>query len=377
MTTADKAVDVIVLGVGGMGSAACYHLADRGFEVLGLERYDIPHDRGSSHGTTRIIRLSQYEHPSYVPLVCAARDRWLDLERDQGRNLFYSVGSLDIGPPDGETVPGSLESCRRHGLDHEVLDGSEISRRYPGYDVPDGYRGVYQSDGGFLVPEQCIIAHVEAAYDCDADIRAREPVDSWTRTSTGVRVHTNRGVYDADRLVVTAGAWARNQLPGIAEYLTPERQVAAWFRTSDRAAFSPDSFPVFVMDTAEGHFYGFPEYDIPGFKFAKFGHREQVVDPDTMRREPDLADEAPLREFAAKFFPKGNGATVRLETCLFTHTPDQHFIIDRLDEDLVVACGFSGHGFKFASVVGEILTDLVESDRTRHDIDLFRLDRFQ
>jgi len=375
MPTVDEDVDVIVLGVGGMGSAACYHLAARGKDVLGLERYDIPHSRGSSHGSTRIIRLAQYEHPAYVPLVEEAFGLWKELQRQRDNQIFWQTGALNIGSTDSDIVNGSLASCKKHGIAHEILDGEEVNERFPGFGIPGDYEVVYQPKGGFLVPEQCIIANVRQAVSNGADIRAREMVENWDRTS-GVRVKTDRGTYSADDLIVTAGAWAGKQIPELANLLTPERQVMAWFLPHDRQAFSIDNFPVFVMDCPLGHFYGFPEYDVPGFKFAKFRHRRQVVDPDLMQPEPELYDELPLRKFAERHFPKGNGATMRLETCLFTHTPDDHFIIDKINDDVTVACGFSGHGFKFASVIGEILAELVVDGQTKHDIDLFRLDRF-
>ncbi|WP_418282260.1 N-methyl-L-tryptophan oxidase [Halorubrum sp. DTA98] len=377
--------DVIVVGVGGMGSAATYHLADRGLDVLGLERYDVPHDRGSSHGSTRIIRRTQYEDPAYVPLVDSAYERWRDLEEQTGRDLLSVTGGIDAGPPGSRIVTGSQAACEAHGIDHERLSAAAVNDRFPGYDLPEGHCAVYQPDAGFLDPSACVVAGVEAAHEAGATIRAREPVHEYatfdggsTDADGGVRVTTSKDTYEADRLVVTAGAWVPDLIPDLAGVAVPERQVLAWLHPTRPAAFDPDSFPVFVHATGDGHYYGTPRYDVPGFKLGKFHHREEVVDPDGFGREPRPADEDLLRAYAERCFPEGAGPTMRLSTCLFTNTPDGHFILDRLPDDprVTVGAGFSGHGFKFASVVGEILADLAIDGETDHDVDRFRADRF-
>jgi sarcosine oxidase len=370
----------IVIGVGGMGSATAYHLARSGVETLGLERYDVPHEMGSSHGITRIIRKAQYEHPSYVPLVRRAYDRWRELEARTGRELLYVTGGIDAGPPDSRIVEGSRRSCETHDIDYELLTGSEVNDRFPGYDLPPDDRAVYQADGGFLVPEQCIIAHVEAAQAEGAEIRAREPVADFTPLSDGgVRVTTSKGTYEADELVVTAGAWAGKLLPELKSRFEPERQVLGWFQPTEPELFDASNFPVFVHDTGEGHYYGFPRHDVPGFKFGKFNHLSESVDPDTMDRSPRPEDETLLRSYARRYFPDGAGPTMRLATCLFTNTPDEHFVLDTLPDhpQVTVGAGFSGHGFKFASAIGEVLADLAVSGETDLDIDLFGLDRFE
>ena len=371
--------DVIVLGIGGMGSAAGAHLAERGHDVLGLERFDVPHTRGSSHGSTRIIRLAYYEHPSYVPLLRRASENWRALETETGRDLLHVTGSIDAGPADGPLFEGSRRSCEEHGLDHEVLTGSEVNERFPGYDLPRSHRAVYQPEGGFVVPERCIVAQVETAQAHGAEIRARERVtDWWALEDGGVRVETTADDYEADRLVVTAGAWTGTLLPDLGDVLEPERQVLAWLQPENPPAFQPDAFPVWNLSVEEGRYYGLPVYDVPGFKFGRYHHRGETVDPDDWRTEPDAEDERLLREFAERYFPDGAGPTMGLATCMFTNTPDEHFVVDTLPNrpQVAVAAGFSGHGFKFASVVGEVLADLAESGRTDHPIDLFSADRF-
>jgi sarcosine oxidase len=370
--------DVIVAGVGGMGSAAVYHLARRGRRVLGLERFDIPNEMGSSHGLTRIIRLAYYEDPAYVPLLQRAYVLWRDLERATGDHLLHITGSVDAGPPGSAVFEGSRRSCVLHDLPHEVVNSAELTRRYPGYHLPAETMAVLQPDGGFLLPERCIVAHVTAAQALGAEVHGREQILDWEPLDGGVRVHTTRGVYEAGRLIVTAGPWAATLLPQLATLARPERQVLAWLQPSRPALFTPERFPVFNLVVPEGRFYGFPIFGIPGFKFGKYHHLEEQVDPDRVDRECHPRDEAVLRAFAERYFPDGAGPTMSLRVCLFTNSPDEHFIVDRHPEhpQVVIAAGFSGHGFKFCSVIGEILADLAGEGPTPHDIGLFRLARF-
>lgn len=378
MTDSDR-YDVIVVGVGGMGSAAAYHLADRGFDVLGLERYDVPHAQGSSHGYSRIIRLAYHEHPSYVPLLRSAYEEWRALEAEHGASLLHETGSVAAGPPGNEIFEGARESCEEHDIDHEVLSSAELNERFPGYDVPDDYRAIFQPQGGFLVPENCIVAHVEGAQDRGAEVRARTKVESWTPLDDGgVAVETENDRFEADSLVLAGGAWTGKLVPELEPVLTPERQVVGWFQPEDPDRFAPESFPVFVVATDETEIYGFPVHAVPGVKIGKYHHREETVDPDEMNREPTPADERLLRELAEEYLADAAGPTMRLETCLFTNTPDSRFVIDAHPDhpQVTVAAGFSGHGFKFASVVGSVLADLATEGATDHPIDAFGIDRF-
>ncbi|MDP8922916.1 MAG: N-methyl-L-tryptophan oxidase [Chloroflexota bacterium] len=370
--------DAIVLGVGGVGSVAVYQLARRGRRVLGIERFDVPHAMGSSHGISRIIRLAYYEHPSYVPLLRRAYELWRELERGCGERLLHITGSIDAGPPGSRCFAGSLKSCRLHDLPHEVLDGAAVNRRFPGYRLPDDHLAVLQPDGGFLLSEHCIVAHVVAAQALGAVVRARERVLNWEPRGDGVRVETDRGAYDAERLVITAGAWVGALVPGLRPLAVPERQVLAWLQPASPALFMPDRFPVFNLEVEEGRYYGLPIAVVPGFKFGRYHHLGETVDPDRADRDVHLRDEAILGEFADRYFPAGAGPTMVLRACMFTNTPDEHFILDTHPDypQVVLASPCSGHGFKFCSVVGEILADLATRGETRHDIGLFRLDRF-
>jgi sarcosine oxidase len=367
--------EAIVVGVGGMGSAVLYHLARRGKRVLGLERFDVPHEQGSSHGITRIIRLAYFEHSDYVPLMRRAYELWRELQTEAREQLLYVTGIVEGGD---RIYDGVLRSCADHDLPHEAIDGREVTRRFPGYRLPPELPVVFQPDGGFVLPERCIVAHAAGALARGASVRARERVLEWEDTGNGVRVRTDRAAYEAERLVVTAGAWSQSVArlpPGMVRGV---RQALAWLQPSRPELFEPERLPVFNLALDGEHFYGFPAFGIPGFKLGRYDHFGEGGDPDEIAREPTLDDELPLRAFAERYFPDGAGPTLALKTCLFEPSPDEHFLIDLHPEtpNVVVGAGFSGHGFKFCSVVGEVLADLAADGGTRHDIGLFRLDRF-
>ena len=358
-----------------MGSAALHHLARRGKRVLGLERFDLLHEQGSSHGLTRIIRLAYFEHPDYVPLLRRAYELWRELEAEAGEQLLYVTGIVEGGE---RILDGVLRSCAEHEISHEVLKGSEVARRFPAYRLPAEMEVAFQPDGGFVLPERCIVAHVQDALSHGAVLRARERVLEWDETETGVRIRTDRGEVEAERIVLTAGAWSQDVARLPVGLVHGVRQSLAWLQPARPEFFAPERMPVFNLALDGEHFYGFPTHGIPGFKLGRYDHFGAGGDPDTIDREPTPADEVPLRTFAERYFPEGAGPTVALKTCLFEPSPDEHFLIDHHPETraAVVAAGFSGHGYKFCSVVGEILADLALDGVTRHDIGLFRLDRF-
>ncbi len=370
--------DTIVVGVGGMGSATVHHLARRGQRVLGLEQFDVPHEMGSSHGVNRVIRLTYFEHPSYVPLLARAYALWRELEQAGGEQLLYVTGSIDAGAPDSFVVEGSMKSCAEHGLAHDVLTSAELTRRFPGFALPPEMMAVWQPEGGFVLSERCIVHHVWQAQAAGAEVRAREPVLDWQAERGGVTVRTPRGTYTAARVVFTAGAWSGSLLARLGAHAVPERQVMGWFQPAQPQLFTPDRFPVFNMLVPEGHYYGFPIYGIPGFKIGKYHHLRQDTAPDEVDRACHPEDEAALRDGAHQYMTGGMGATLAMKPCMFTNTPDGHFIMDRHPEheNVSIAAGFSGHGFKFCSVVGEIMADLALEGRTRHEIGMFGLGRF-
>lgn len=370
--------DALIVGGGGMGTAIACHLARRGQRVALFERFTLAHDRGSSHGLTRIIRLAYFEHPSYVPLLRRAFELWRALEHDAGEQLLHVTGSLDVGAPGGMVFEGSRRSCIEHGLPHEVLSGADVSRRWPAWHIDPRAAAVHQPDGGFLTPERCILAHARLARAAGAGIHEQEPVVSWDAGPAGVRLETARAIYEGGRLILSAGAWMGDLLPDLAHLMRPERQVLGWFEATERNRFTPGRFPVFVHDAEEGIFYGFPEFEIPGLKIGRYHHRAEAVRPDALDRACHPEDEAVLRAAVSRYFPAANGALVRSASCMFTNTPDEHFIVDRHpgSDRVLVVSPCSGHGFKFCSVIGEIVADLAISGATAHDITPFRLSRF-
>ncbi len=377
MNRPSSSYDVIVIGVGGMGSATAWQLARRGCRVLGLEQFNIPHELGSSHGQTRIIRLAYSEHPSYVPLLRRAYALWREIQEQAGERLLHITGALDAGPADDWVYQGSKTSCEEHGLPHEILTGTEVNRRFPGYRLPEDIMAVFQTDGGYLPPERCIVAYVEAAHAAGAEIRGCEPVLDWTSNGRGVSVRTAKTTYTADRLVITAGAWIGKVVSVLERAVQPERQVLAWLQPRQLDLFLPDRFPVFNIQVPEGRFYGLPVHGVPGFKIGRYHHLEESVDMDRIDRSTHPRDEAVLREFAERYFPDGAGPTLSLQVCAFTNTPDGHFILDTHPEypNVFVASPCSGHGFKFCSVIGEIMADLATTGETTHDIALHGLAR--
>jgi sarcosine oxidase len=369
--------DAIVVGVGGMGSATTWHLARRERRVLGLDRFDPPHEMGSSHGLSRIIRLTYFEHPSYVPLLRRAYELWRELERLSGEQLLTVTGSLEVGAPGGKVIEGSLKSAAIHGLPHEILSSAQAMQRFPAYRLPAEFVAVLQLDGGLLDPERCIAAHLAMARREGAEIHTGEAVLGWEPTSDGVQVTTDRASYRAGRVVITAGPWASKLVPELAGLAIPERQVVGWFRPLRPELFDRDRFPVFVFDDPEAKYYGFPAYGLPGLKVGRFHHLQEAVDPDAMEREPNARDEEVLRAFVERYLPDGAGPALALKACLFTNSPDEHFIVDQhpVCPQVIIGAGFSGHGFKFCSVIGEILADLAVDGSTPQDTSLFRMAR--
>jgi sarcosine oxidase len=369
--------DHIVIGAGGMGSAAIYELARRGRRVLGLEQFAIPHEQGSSAGGTRIFRFAYFEHPSYVPLMRLSFARWQALERDFGERLITVTGGLDIGLPAGRVVSGAKEACRLNGLTHQVLGASEVSRRHPAWRLPPEFEAVWQPEAGFLPADQAIVAHVALARRLGAEVHENEPVLRWRAAGDRVEVETAAGRYEAGSLVFAAGAWTSKLLGRFATLAVPQRQVVGWFETTG-ANYAPEAFPVFILDCPErGNFYGFPErVRGEGFKVGRFRHREEDVDPDAVDRRIAAADEAVLR-WIGRYLSGPMGAGVSFKTCMFVNSPDGQFIVDTLpgQRNVAVAAGFSGHGYKFCSGIGEILADLAIDGATPHDIGLFSLSR--
>ncbi len=371
------AYDVVVIGLGGMGSAAAAHLAARGQRVLGLERFGPAHDRGSSHGGSRIVRQSYFEDPAYVPLLLRAYELWDRLSEDSGTDLITLNGGVYLGRPDSPTVAGSLRASEQWDLPHELLDAAEIRRRFPALNPSDDEVGLYEAVAGFVRPELTVAAHLGLAERNGAELRFGEPAQDWSTTpGGGVRVTTAAGTYEAGRLVVCPGAWAPEVLADLEIPLTVERQVMYWFQpTGGVGPFAPDRLPVYIHEDATGtQIYGFPAIDGPdgGAKVAFF-RRGSETSPDALDREVHPDEVAAMAEHLGGLLPTLPGRFLAGVPCMYTTTPDHHFVIagHPAHEQVTVACGFSGHGFKFVPVVGEILADLATTGATEHPIDLF------
>jgi sarcosine oxidase len=370
--------DVIVIGMGGMGSAACCELARRGRRVLALEQFPLGHDRGSSHGHTRIIRTAYYEHPNYVPLARRAFERWYELERLAGTHLLTECGCLSLGRSESEVVAGVRRSAKQHQLSIEVLSAVELRQRFPPFRAPDEFIGVLEHRAGFLYVEECVRAFIDTARRHGAMIQAEEPVLSWEANINGVSATTAKETYRAGKLVVTAGPWAGSLLAKQGACLRVMRQPLLWFGTQDDRAFQRDRFPIYIAEVPEGHFYGLPVIDGSGHKMARHYGAPELTAPEQIERDIRPGDELAAQAFLKQYLPSANGPLRRAQICIYTLSPDRHFIIDVHPEYSTVAfaAGFSGHGFKFAPVVGEILADLAEKGKTDQPIDMFRWDRF-
>jgi sarcosine oxidase len=360
--------DVIVAGLGAHGSSAAYRLAARGASVLGFERFARGHALGSSGGLSRIIRLSYYEHPDYVPLLRRAWTLWRELERDSGEHLLTATGGLYAGDPEGGLVTGALASARTHELEHEVLDAAALRKRYPLFDWPDRWQGVFERQAGWLAPERSIETHLRLAEQRGAALRFEEPIEQWTSTRDGIRVTTATRTFDAKRLVIAAGAWASQLAPSLASELAVERNVLFWFEpTAEREAFA--KLPVYIVEETDRMFYGFPYVEGQGVKAAGL-HFGDKADPDFVDRTASARDEERVRAWLQRRLPLANGERRDAKVCMYTNTRDGHFVIDHLNEasNVVVASACSGHGFKFSSVIGEILADLVLDGKTHYSI---------
>lgn len=373
--------DVIVLGLGAMGSAAVYHLAARGQRVLGIDQFHPPHDLGSSHGETRMIRQAYGEGADYIPLVLRAYELWERLERDTGRKLLTITGGLILGDADGPMVRDGIAAARQHAIPFEVLQPHEVSRRFPAIKPLPGDVAVHEFRAGYLAPEACIEAHLHMAAKHAAVLEFDLKVNAWEAANEHVEVHTSSGTFSAAHLVIAAGPWATAAL-GPLFPLRVTRQVLAWIKPSSTIdPFMPERFPVFLSESIEDArpAYGFPAIDrrFGGVKAAIHGSLAECT-PDTVDRTIHPADLNALRDKVARRIPALAGDVLKAQTCLYTMTPDEHFVLGLHPQyaEVSVACGFSGHGFKFASVVGEVLADLATESATRLPIGLFSPTRF-
>jgi sarcosine oxidase len=374
--------DCIVLGLGGFGSAALYQAAARGLSVLGLEQFSIAHDRGSSHGETRIIRKAYFEHPDYVPLLLRAYELWRDLERSEGLSLMHLCGLMLAGPAEGETIAGARLAARQHNLNLQDVSLADRSAKFSSFRFPDDIDVVYEAEAGFLEVERCVRAHLDAAIRSGARVRANEEAHKVKPIGHGWRVYTSEGKYETSALIVTHGAWApailrHLGLPGLP--LEVVRKPQFWFPVRSTTHVEEQGTPCFYFEMPAGHFYGFPSCDGQTIKAAEHSGGERVDHnhPTHLNREVEPADWENLAGFLRECVPDVDPQPVRSSVCMYTVTPDHHFIVDRHPEQEHIAfgAGFSGHGFKFTPVIGEALVDLAIDGRTRHPIEFLSVHR--
>jgi sarcosine oxidase len=361
-----------------MGSAAAYHLASRGLRVVGFDRYAPPHDLGSSHGDSRIIRHAYAEGTAYVEIVQRADELWRELETESGSSLLLRTGGVMIGARESNLVAGAIRSAVDHRLEYEILPADELRRRYPVFRPDESMVGVVDPYAGLLYPEACVSAHLELARRHGASLHFDEPVQSWSANAHGVTVVTPAGRYSVDRLILATGAWMPEMLPDAGLPLTVERQVQFWYLPSANSDdFLPARCPIYIWsDQADELHYGTPDLG-HGVKVARM-HGGMTTSPDAIRRGVDGRDERPVREFLDRYIPDARGALLSSKVCMFTNTPDEHFLIDFHPdyENVIIASPCSGHGFKFASAIGEILADLATRGESRFDLTMFGLARF-
>ncbi len=368
--------DTIVLGGGTMGTAAAWELGKRGERALVLEQFDHVHSLGSHSGYTRIIRHAYSEGAEYVPLVLRADELWMELEASTGERVFHRVGGLELSAPGHEQVQTAKASADVYKLDYEIIDGAEVRRRWPMFQVPDDWQAGYGARSGFLDVELALHGMGDQARILGVKIHQNEPARSWAIDGDGVRVTTDKDTYTADRLIITAGAWAGQALRELGLPLEVRRKVLFWLEVEDEGRFQPDEMPVFITDSHHGEIYGFPIWGRSGLKIAR--HDGGIPsDPDALDREV-AADEADdVIGLARAIFPGVTGKVLESAVCMYTMTPDTHFIVDRHPEyaQVTIGAGFSGHGFKFASAIGEQLVDLSQ-DPFFKPLPILSLDRF-
>lgn len=370
--------DFLVLGLGGVGCATLYHLASRGYQVAGIDRFPIAHDRGSSHGHTRLIRQSYFEHPAYVPLVQRAFELWEQLGVEHGRDVYYETGIIECGPKDGELVSGVLASAAQHNLDVEHLSVSQARDRWPQFGFSEHDSIVYEQRAGFLLVEQCVSAHVELAQWAGAETFCDQTILEVKSESNVVRVKTNKAEFTADKVVLGVGAWARDLIPELADLITVLRKPLHWFQADDALYSRKSGCPSFLFETEAGHYYGFPSSDCRGLKVARHSGGEVVSDPLQVDRTLDETEREDVRKFLSVHLPGVSNQPTDHTVCMYSMTPDSHFVIDRSQADgrIVYAAGLSGHGFKFTAALGEVLADMASEESPAFDLSLFQRSRF-
>lgn len=385
--------DVIVIGVGSMGSAACYYLSKRGYRVLGLEQFDISHEFGSHAGQSRIIRKAYFEHPDYVPLLEKAYENWKALEKETGQQLYFKTGLLYAGNAANEIIKGVKLAASLYNIELEQLDSKDVDNRFPQFNFPGNCDVLLEPQAGFLPPEKAIRLYASEAKKLGATIHSNEKVADWSKGTpsekkdgNNIIVKTDKQIYHCNKLIITAGAWAGKMIPGLSDKIKVTRQFVAWIKTKNDEQFALNNFPCWMIgdDDKHGCYYGFPLLDTKKFgepAGLKLAHHfpMQITDPDNVNRQTTEEDFENVKYCLNKYLPGVFDSVLHTKICLYANSPDENFIIDKLpgyEENVSIACGFSGHGFKFASAVGEILADLAIEGKTDLPIQFLNAKRF-
>ncbi len=384
--TTNTSFDVIVIGVGSMGSSTCYFLAQRGYKVLGIEQFDIPHDQGSHAGQTRIIRKAYFEHPDYVPLLHRAYENWKSLEKETGEQVYYQTGLAYFGQPDNEMLSGVKRSAALYDIPLDTFDTSFAKERFPPFKIPGNFETLFEPEAGFVTPEKAVKLFAEQAIRNGAEIHTKEKVLEWRKEGDGIIITTDKNIYHSKKLIIAAGAWSGKLIPSIAEKIKVTKQYVAWIKPKKWDDFTLNNFPCWLLadDEQPGCYYGFPILPatmVDGPVGLKLAHHYPGIesDPDNVNRQTGTEELEDLMYVLNKYLPGAFESVIASKTCLYSNTLDENFIIDKLpgfEDHVTVACGFSGHGFKFASVIGEILADLATEGSTKQSIDFLNATRF-
>ena len=383
-----KYYDVIVVGLGAMGSAALYQLSGKGKKVLGIDQFEPPHQFGSTHGGSRIIRQAYYEGEEYIPILKASYDLWRKIENDSQSRFFEIIGGLMIGNRHNSIVDKSEISAKAYDIPYEIFDGGELKKRYPMFS-PDGDTwALLDKLAGYVEPERGIKNQLELATKNNAKINLNELVEFWDAENyqQGIRVKTNKGDYITEKLIVTTGPWAKGMMQELGIILKPERLVQFWMNpVKNKTSFLPENFPIFLWNVEKNlDIYGFPAKDgiENGCKVAFYPHEDhpirQFCTPYNIDRKVHQEDVELIKSYFEKYVPDLNGECLKTSVCMHTESPDLHPIIDFHPDypQVCIANGFSGHGFKFSNIAGQILAELVYEGKSTFDISLFKADRF-
>ena len=368
--------DVIVLGTGGVGSSVVFHLAERGARVLGLDRFPAGHDRGSSHGQTRMIRQAYYEHPDYVPLLKRAYPLWEELQQRRQEPLYHETGVIEVGPADGELVHGVLATAAEHDLPIELLEAGDAEDRWPGFRIPEAYQVIFEQRAGYLMVENCVRAYLDLAREGGAELQFGQQITGWEADGDSFRVHTQSDTFHAGQLVITMGSWAGPMLPGLGLEFTVLRKPLHWY-PAERSLYHQDAgCPCFFYEIPEGHFYGFPTNGEGDLKVALHSGGARVSDPLHIDRDLDHQEQAVVEQFLETCLPGVTRSSSGHVVCMYTMAAGRFFVVDRLAQHpgVVIAAGLSGHGFKFTSVLGETLSQLLLDGRSALPIEFLSIE---